>query len=430
MGFSFYNILNGLRLIPKASGTNSNAGDMEFLTSDNKIHVFNGTVDSALATESGATLTDPNITVKVNPIKFEDPGAGTNKVSVSAPSGLAGSYNFVLPPDDGNLDDILRTDGSGNTSWVAGGAAGLVPTGVVLDFAGNTVPAGFLLCYGQAVSRSTYSALFTVIGILWGAGNGTTTFNLPDLRGNISAGRDDMGGVASGRLTTDTINNPGNPITVGSGGGQETNSLIRATMPSHFHALDSFGATAAITNPAITGSVTMNTSAVSGTVGGSDGTHTHGAGTLANASAGQHTHGTNANTANGSLVAQIGIAGASNLIGQRTASSSFTDNNAGAISGAAGTGSAWAAGSVVAGVTTTANADSGAHHTHTISGNTNNTGSGHGHAFSLTAAAQTQLSQTYALTNAALSGDTGADGQGLPFSNVQPTVIMNKMIKY
>lgn len=58
-----------------------------------------------------------------------------------------------------------------------------IPIGAVVAFAGSTAPDGFLFCDGSAISRSTYSDLFTAIGTTHGTGNGTTTFNLPDTRG-------------------------------------------------------------------------------------------------------------------------------------------------------------------------------------------------------------------------------------------------------
>ena len=65
----------------------------------------------------------------------------------------------------------------------------LVPAGVVFPFAGNgSVPMGFLLCDGQAVSRAGYYDLFLAIGTLYGAGDGSTTFNLPDFRGKFLRG--------------------------------------------------------------------------------------------------------------------------------------------------------------------------------------------------------------------------------------------------
>ena len=63
------------------------------------------------------------------------------------------------------------------------------PTGVVMPFAGAAAPAGALLCDGAAVSRTTYAALFAVIGTTYGAGDGSTTFNVPDLKGRFPVGK-------------------------------------------------------------------------------------------------------------------------------------------------------------------------------------------------------------------------------------------------
>lgn len=98
--------------------------------------------------------------------------------------------------------------------------------GVVSDFVGSTAPAGALLCYGQAVSRSTYSALNAIMAAdsyPYGNGNGTTTFNLPDLRGRVVAGKDNMGGSAASRLTSATMTPDGN--TLGATGGDEEGSF-------------------------------------------------------------------------------------------------------------------------------------------------------------------------------------------------------------
>ena len=64
----------------------------------------------------------------------------------------------------------------------------LVPVGTILDFAGETAPSGYLVCDGSEKSRTTYAALFAAIGTKWGAGDGSTTFNIPDFRGRVSIG--------------------------------------------------------------------------------------------------------------------------------------------------------------------------------------------------------------------------------------------------
>lgn len=75
--------------------------------------------------------------------------------------------------------------------------------GELEDFAGpeSKVPAGWLPCDGRAVSRSSYARLFDVLGTTWGAGDGSTTFNLPDMRGRATAAPDAMGGTAAGRAS-------------------------------------------------------------------------------------------------------------------------------------------------------------------------------------------------------------------------------------
>lgn len=124
-------------------------------------------------------------------------------------------------------------DGSIDTADLATGLA--VPTGAVLPFAGSSAPAGYLLCDGAAVSRTTYSALFTALGTTYGVGDGSTTFNVPDLRGRVVAGKDDMGGAAASRITSGGSGITG--TTLGATGGTETHTLTAAQsgLPAHNH---------------------------------------------------------------------------------------------------------------------------------------------------------------------------------------------------
>lgn len=98
----------------------------------------------------------------------------------------------------------MRNDGEirydGKRLLDASDLLGMVPSGAVLYFSGRTAPAGWLKANGAAVSRTAYAALFAAIGTTYGAGDGRTTFNLPDLRGEFIRGWDDGRGVDAGRV--------------------------------------------------------------------------------------------------------------------------------------------------------------------------------------------------------------------------------------
>jgi hypothetical protein len=100
-----------------------------------------------------------------------------------------------------------------------------ISPGLLFDYAGGAAPTGFLLCDGSAVSRTTYSGLFAAIGTTWGAGDGSTTFNVPDLRRRTTIG---SGGTS--------ISGPAN--TVGATGGAETITLATGNLPPHTHGVN------------------------------------------------------------------------------------------------------------------------------------------------------------------------------------------------
>lgn len=107
-------------------------------------------------------------------------------------------------------------------------------TGVVLPYAGSSAPSGFLLCSGQVVNRVDYPNLFSVIGTTYNvSGETAAQFRLPDLRGRVPAGVDNMGGTAASRLTT--AGSGLNGATLGAAGGGETHTLTTAQMPQHNH---------------------------------------------------------------------------------------------------------------------------------------------------------------------------------------------------
>lgn len=112
----------------------------------------------------------------------------------------SGITTVTVLNDSGVLDAGISVISYGLLSSVNPSVPAIfVPTGAVVPFAMNTPPTGWLKANGAAVSRTTYAALFTAIGTTFGVGDGSTTFNLPDLRGEFVRGWDDGRGVDSAR---------------------------------------------------------------------------------------------------------------------------------------------------------------------------------------------------------------------------------------
>lgn len=142
--------------------------------------------------------------------------------------------NSVLNPVEGEIVYERTISDAGfwgytNSSWIPLGGAGVaVPTGTVMPFAGATAPAGYMLADGSAVSRSTYSALFAVVGTSFGSGDGSTTFNLPDLRGRFVRGVDDGAGRDPNAATRTAMATGGNT-------GDNVGSVQDDELKSHSH---------------------------------------------------------------------------------------------------------------------------------------------------------------------------------------------------
>lgn len=138
-----------------------------------------------------------------------------------------GANNIVQLDGDSKLPAI---DGSALTNLPAQNAA---DPGDIKITARATEPSGWLFCFGQAISRTTYSDLFSAIGETYGVGDGTTTFNVPDIRGRVVAGQDDMGGSSANRLTNQSGGLNGDIL--GATGGAETHTLTEAQLAAHTH---------------------------------------------------------------------------------------------------------------------------------------------------------------------------------------------------
>jgi microcystin-dependent protein len=149
---------------------------------------------------------------------FLDGTGSCQNFAAAVPSGpvVSTTSRGLLKPISGLATDFV--DGTGTCKNLVNAA---IPSGTLLDFAGANAPAGFLLCDGSAYSRTTYAALFAILGTTWGPGDGSTTFNVPDLRSRVSVGAG-QGGTLSLR-------------TLGAIGGEEAHKLVVAEMPSHSH---------------------------------------------------------------------------------------------------------------------------------------------------------------------------------------------------
>lgn len=165
---------------------------------------------------------------------------------------VVGANTISLGNDSGDLafrrnGTLVARVGAGGISGLATGAVSvatlatdaataLAPTGMLAPFAGSSAPSGWLLCSGQTVSRTTFAALFAVVGTTYGAGDGSTTFAVPDMRGRTVFGLDNMGGTDAGRLSLAN--------TLGLAAGAQTKNattdaytLTAADIPAHTHTM-------------------------------------------------------------------------------------------------------------------------------------------------------------------------------------------------
>jgi len=143
-----------------------------------------------------------------------------------------------------------------------------IPSGTIVPWSDSSIPSGFLECNGSAVSRSTYATLFGIIGTTYGAGNGSTTFNVPDLQDNVAvskSGTKNLGSTGGANTVTATGNIAGSTANA---------TLSTAQLASHAHRMfwqndggGAQGATNSLNNTGARANVLENT--------GSDSGHSH-----------------------------------------------------------------------------------------------------------------------------------------------------------
>ena len=203
---------------------------------------------------SGDQVTAQKLQDIVDLATFDDPAdestivkdSGTGKLKV--PSNGIGSNELA---SDASVDTnrAVGTDHIKDNSVTAAkldsaAVSVLMPTATILPYAGISLPGNsgdWLFCdgseYNREISPGVSTPLFSALGLTYGVGNGSTTFNLPDLRGRVIAGQDDMGGTSANRLTNQSGGLNGD--TLGATGGAETHLLTAAEsgLPDHTHSI-------------------------------------------------------------------------------------------------------------------------------------------------------------------------------------------------
>jgi microcystin-dependent protein len=235
------------------------------------------------------------------------------------------------------------------------------------------------LCFGQAVSRSDYASLFTAIGTTYGSGDGSTTFTLPDMRGRVAAGKDDMGGSTAGRITSGNSGITG--TTLSAAGGDER-------LHQHTHTFTG----SAVTSGAGSAHAHANTLTNNAVTSGNDNAeHTHTYSGTVVAETQDHTHG---------LAFTTGAGGGFNLPQQLNG---VQLSYGGATGGRSAT------------------------HNHTYSGTTNGRSAVHQHSVTsnVTISNVNESAHTHSVTASGTNANSGAGGA----QNVQPTIILNYIIK-
>lgn len=213
-----------------------------------------------------------------NPV-FEDISAALSGVLLrDGRAPMTGNLNMDSNRIVGLADGVANGDAANvgqMDAAIAAGAALAVPSGAIMPFARDSAPNGWLECRGQAVSRTTYAALFAAIGTTFGTGNGSSTFNLPNMRGQFVRGwNETSSGLDSGRAfgsTQDSQNLQHNHSASTGSAGNHSHSASTGSAGNHSHS----GTTASSGSHSHSGST--NTT----------GNHSHSASTN---SAGSHSH--------------------------------------------------------------------------------------------------------------------------------------------
>ncbi len=194
---------------------------------------MNADLSDIASTLTGSVASDGQ-TPNIGPLKARDGGPGNPSYTFQNETG-SGFYRQAngqigIAISGVNIGTFAASGFTYNGVSLSG-----VPSGSLTMFAGTAAPTGWLLCFGQEVSQATFAALFAVIGTTYNTGGeGAGNFRVPDLRGRVVAGLDNMGGGApAGRLSAPQIT--GGATTSGQTGGEQTHTLTLAESAAHAH---------------------------------------------------------------------------------------------------------------------------------------------------------------------------------------------------
>ena len=174
---------------------------------------LNDIIGQATFTSAASTTDNSTLTLGSSKLKVKDAGITATQ--------LATDSVITAKIQDGAVT-AAKLD--------AGAVSVLMPTASIMPYAGSSAPTGYLLCDGAAISRSTYSNLFGLLATTYGSGDGSSTFNIPDLRGRVIAGHG--GTLLSG--SADAIGATNAHST-------KTHTLSTAEMPAHTHNTEAGG---------------------------------------------------------------------------------------------------------------------------------------------------------------------------------------------
>lgn len=190
-------------------------------------------VDSSLSATSPNAIANSVVTNALNNKVNKETGKGlsTNDFTNADKEKLDNMGDITGVPTGGTTGQVLtkKSDEDNDTYWATptGGSTGsgeivgdTLPIGAVIEWDSDTIPTNWLLLNGQAVSRTTYSELFALYGTRYGAGDGSTTFNLPNRKTRVSVGKD---------------SSDSDFTTLGKTGGEKKHTLTINEMPKHSH---------------------------------------------------------------------------------------------------------------------------------------------------------------------------------------------------